>query len=69
LIAVRDNGVGFPTEKIESVLSGAYRGGIGLVNVHQRLMNAFGTGITIKSAGGEGTEISFRIPTMKENNT
>lgn len=68
MIAVRDNGVGFPPEKIEPVLSGAYRGGIGLVNVHQRLKNAFGTGLEITSVAGEGTEVRLRIPSagMKE---
>ncbi|WP_027087549.1 histidine kinase [Cohnella panacarvi] len=68
LISIRDNGVGFPQEKIDAVLSGTHRGGIGLVNVHQRLRNAFGTGLTIKSTVGEGTEVSFRVPAMKEDN-
>ncbi len=68
LISIRDNGVGFPQEKIDAVLSGTHRGGIGLVNVHQRLRNAFGTGLTIKSKVGEGTEVSFRVPAMKEEN-
>ncbi|MFC5530543.1 response regulator [Cohnella yongneupensis] len=68
-IVVRDNGVGFPKEKIEPILSGTYRGGIGLVNVHQRLMNAFGTGLEITGTAGEGTEIRFRIPAaVKEDN-
>ncbi|MFD0671213.1 ATP-binding protein [Cohnella sp. GCM10027633] len=65
-IAVRDNGVGFPPEKIEPVLSGTYRGGIGLVNVHQRLMNAYGAGLAITSVAGEGTEVRLRIPLKKE---
>lgn len=68
LISVRDNGVGFPQDKIDAVLSGTHRGGIGLVNVHQRLINAFGTGLTIKSTAGEGAEVSFRVPAMKEDN-
>lgn len=68
LISIRDNGVGFPQEKIDAVLSGTHRGGIGLVNVHQRIRNAFGTGLTIKSTVGEGTEVSFKVPVMKEDN-
>ncbi|MBO9600570.1 MAG: histidine kinase [Cohnella sp.] len=67
LISVRDNGVGFPQEKIDAVLSGTHRGGIGLVNVHQRLRNAFGSGLSIKSTLGEGTEVSFSVPAMKED--
>ncbi|QJD87020.1 response regulator [Cohnella herbarum] len=62
-VIVRDDGVGFKPEKIESVLSGAYRSGIGLFNVHRRLINAHGTGLNISSETGAGTEVSFRIPT------
>jgi two-component system sensor histidine kinase ChiS len=65
-IAVRDNGVGFPPGKIEEVLSGANRTGIGLLNVHRRLLNAYGTGLMIDSMAGVGTEIRFRIPSGKE---
>jgi two-component system sensor histidine kinase ChiS len=65
-IKVTDNGVGFAPEKLESVLSGTYRSGIGLMNVHRRLINAHGTGLTITSEEGLGTEVSFRIPSVKE---
>lgn len=67
LIAVRDNGVGMQQDKIDALLSGTHRGGIGVLNVHQRLLNAFGTGLTIKSTVGEGTEVSFHVPTLKED--
>lgn len=67
MVAVRDNGIGFPPEKVKAVLSGTYRGGIGLVNVHQRLLNAYGTGLEITSVAGEGTEVRLRIPAMKED--
>jgi sensor histidine kinase YesM len=65
-VKVRDDGVGFPPGKIESVLSGAYRAGIGLFNVHRRLINAHGSGLNIASEAGAGTEVSFRIPKAKE---
>lgn len=64
-IAVRDDGVGFPPGKKETVLSGSYRSGIGLLNVHRRLLNAYGEGLEIHSVEGEGTEICFRIPTKQ----
>lgn len=66
-IAVRDNGVGMTPDKAEAVLSGKHRGGIGVVNVHQRLVNAYGVGLRIVSTVGEGTEVSFRVPLAKED--
>lgn len=65
-ISVRDNGVGMTRDKADAVLSGKHRGGIGVVNVHQRLVNAYGVGLRIVSTVGEGTEVSFRIPLAKE---
>ncbi|WP_181907284.1 response regulator [Cohnella lupini] len=65
-IIVRDDGVGFASDKIEAVLSGTYRSGIGLLNVHRRLLNTFGEGLIIESKEGLGTEVSFRIPAAKE---
>jgi two-component system, sensor histidine kinase ChiS len=67
-IKVKDDGVGFASDKLEAVLSGTYRSGIGLMNVHRRLISAHGSGLTIKSEVGFGTEVSFRIPRVKEEN-
>ncbi len=64
-IAVRDNGAGMPPEKRAAVLAGTYRGGIGLVNVNRRLKNAYVEGISIESAEGAGTLVSFRIPAVQ----
>ncbi|MCD9020822.1 response regulator [Cohnella silvisoli] len=66
LIKVRDDGVGFAPGRLEAVMSGDYRAGIGLMNVHRRLINAHGSGLKIVSEAGLGTEVSFRIPIMKE---
>ncbi|XID92751.1 histidine kinase [Paenibacillaceae bacterium WGS1546] len=65
-VTVKDDGVGFPPGKIEAVLSGEYRSGIGLSNVDRRLKNAYGTGLTIRSEPGEGTEVGFLIAEPKE---
>jgi len=65
-VTVRDDGVGFPPGRLEEVLSGDYRAGIGVSNVHKRLMNAYGTGISIVSDAGSGTEVSFFVPGHKE---
>ncbi|WP_219641845.1 response regulator [Cohnella sp. CFH 77786] len=61
-ISVRDNGVGIPPLKKAAILDGTYRSGIGLVNVNRRLTSVYGSGLSIDSAEGEGTEVSFRIP-------
>jgi len=66
LICVQDDGVGIPDDKKEAILSGAYRSGIGLVNVNRRLVNTYGSGLRIESEAGQGTEVSFRIPAAKE---
>jgi len=65
-IKVKDDGVGFPPGRLEAVLSGGYRSGIGLMNVHRRLLNTYGTGLRIESVEGAGSEVSFWIPTAKE---
>ncbi len=68
LLSVIDNGAGIAKERIKSLLTNrvvSVNGtGIGLYNVHQRLINLFGpqAGLKIKSIRGIGTKISFVIP-------
>lgn len=62
IIHVHDNGEGFPAEKLEPILSGSYRQGIGMVNVHRRLKHAYGQGLRIESVPGQGTTVSFSVP-------
>jgi len=63
LITVSDNGPGIP----ESIISGLYDGkvlsGVGLENVHKRLISIYGenNGLKILS-GSEGTKIIVEIP-------
>ncbi|MFC5470679.1 response regulator [Cohnella suwonensis] len=67
-VRVIDDGVGFPPGKAEAVLSGDARaGGIGLRNVHRRLINVYGAGLEIASEQGVGTEVGFAIPTIRTN--
>jgi len=40
--------------------------GIGLYNVHTRLIRTFGHGLTIDSKVGAGTRICFDIPLAEE---
>jgi LytS/YehU family sensor histidine kinase len=65
-IVVSDDGVGIPPGQLAHVLeryvgSGA---GVGLDNVHRRLVTLFGprAGLRIESEPGTGTTVSFRVP-------
>lgn len=82
-IAVSDDGPGMPEERAgeiaERLTSGSARaadgeksGGLGIVNVHRRILLYFGasapasTGLTVESRVGEGTRFVFEIPDAKE---
>lgn len=67
-IVVRDDGIGMSERTKGGLLHPGGRGhGIGLYNVHRRLQLYYGEryGLCVKSQGGEGTEISIRIPMEK----
>jgi two-component system LytT family sensor kinase len=65
-VSVADDGVGIPNDQIASVLQrGEGTGlGLGLNNVHQRLLGAFGprSGLQIASTPGTGTTVAFWVP-------
>jgi two-component system LytT family sensor kinase len=65
-IGVHDDGVGIPAEKVPHVLDrGVGTGaGIGLDNVHRRLITLFGpqAGLRISSVPHQGTTVVFRVP-------
>jgi signal transduction histidine kinase len=65
LIEVTDDGVGMTEEVRSSLLengASAYqtRRGVGIMNIHRRLLYYTGQGLTIVSAEGLGTKVSFR---------
>lgn len=62
VVRVVDDGVGFPKEAADAITAGRYRGGIGLTNVHRRLLHTYGRGLSIRSEPGGGTEVAFEIP-------
>jgi len=66
-IEVRDDGVGFPDGRAEAVLTGTHDGGIGLSNVHRRLLAQYGRGLEIESAPDAGSRVSFLIPIKEES--
>jgi len=67
-IFVRDDGIGISSFKMRGILEGEHdehgETGLGLINVHQRLLGLYGKGLLIESTLGTGTIISFRVPTQ-----
>ena len=65
-ISIIDDGVGIDPGKMHSVLERGFGAGlgIGLNNVHQRLIGSFGprSGLQIASAQGTGTTVAFWVP-------
>ncbi len=69
-IVVRDDGIGIPPEKLDSILTGDSGNGkglfkqVGLANVHKRLQLVFGSeyGLFVESKVNEYTAVTVRIP-------
>ncbi len=65
-ISVIDDGVGIAADTMHGVLDRGFGAGLGLGlnNVHQRLIGAFGprSGLQIASAEGSGTTVAFWVP-------
>jgi len=60
---IRDDGVGIFEEKLLGLLNGtSEKQGIGIHNIHKRLLQYYGEGLKINSTEGEGTSITFSIP-------
>ncbi|WP_304508704.1 ATP-binding protein [Anaerotignum sp.] len=66
LLIVEDDGVGINPERISKLLQHEVAGvGIGLYNVHQRMLAIYGHGIEMESQPGVGTKVWMRIPEME----
>ena len=58
---VSDDGVGIEPERIQTLLSGKDdKQGVGMINIHRRLIKYYGEGLRLQS--GNGTTVTFRIP-------
>ncbi|MEC0368927.1 hybrid sensor histidine kinase/response regulator [Paenibacillus chibensis] len=72
LLTVEDDGIGMP-DGARTLLSKEEepKGGIGLRNIHLRLVKLFGTGVEIGSGVEGGTKVTIRIPkdTIKEGSS
>ena len=72
--AVEDNGVGIPPQRLEAIRRDLAAGlivsrdGYGIYNVQERIRLYFGedAGLTIESATGVGTRVSFTIPVISQ---
>lgn len=63
LLTVDDDGVGLDPELIPRLLRNEVDGvGIGLYNVHKRMMAIYGHGLEIESQQGYGTKVKLKIP-------
>lgn len=63
VIVVQDDGVGIPAEKCAHILSKEEGStGVGLKNIHRRLMLQYGQGLNVASKEGVGTRITMTIP-------
>lgn len=61
---VKDDGIGISPERIPVLLEGLEKSqGVGIINIHKRLIKHYGKGLTIISTLNCGTSISFIIPT------
>ncbi len=61
-VSVEDDGKGIPPEELETLLTPGAGRGIGLWNIDKRLKKLSGKGLTIESAPGKGTKVSYIIP-------
>lgn len=62
-VVVTDDGVGISDERKQHLLDTAEtREGVGLINIHRRLLSLYGNGVEISSALDGGTKISFTVP-------
>ena len=62
-LEIKDDGLGIEDEKLELLLSvDRMEKGVGLLNIHHRLLKLYGRGLDITSKVGMGTSVKFVIP-------
>lgn len=66
-ISVEDDGPGMP-ERARTLLSteAEGKGGVGLRNIHQRMLRLYGTGVEIESGSESGAKVTLRIPRVSK---
>ena len=65
LFTVKDDGIGISPERIPVLLEGSEKNqGVGIINIHKRLIKYYGKGLIIISSLNCGTSINFSIPAI-----
>jgi sensor histidine kinase YesM len=67
-VVVSDDGIGMTEERAANLLggSGEAAGGVGVINIHRRLLALFGQGLSIESEPGRGTTVRFLVPRERD---
>ncbi len=61
-VAVEDDGLGIPADRLDHILTANAGRGIGLWNINRRLIKLYGRGLMIDSTPGKGTKVYYIIP-------
>lgn len=61
-LSVCDDGVGMALNPGDSMLPVREKPGVGLANIHKRLLGHYGKGLSITSSPGQGTTVTFSVP-------
>ncbi|MCR2806639.1 hybrid sensor histidine kinase/response regulator [Paenibacillus soyae] len=69
VISVEDDGVGMEPSLEQTIFTREPEGegGVGLRNIHKRLIRQFGAGLSLVSESGRGTKVSLSVPKAPEN--
>jgi len=60
---IKDDGVGMREKRVGALeISADQKAGIGLLNIHKRLLKHYGEGLKITSVMGQGTSVTFSLP-------
>ena len=62
LICVADDGVGMSEQKIAELMGETETEGVGIRNIHKRMLVLYGHGLQIESTLGRGTSVTMVIP-------
>jgi sensor histidine kinase YesM len=65
-VEIEDDGVGMDKDLVERLLDARGKQGVGLANIHKRLLSLYGEGLSIDSEPGRGTRVSFTVPAQAE---
>ncbi|MCX7843127.1 MAG: ATP-binding protein [Clostridia bacterium] len=66
IIVVEDDGAGIKPDILSRLLATESEGsGVGIRNIHKRLLALYGKGLAIESDPGKGTKVTIEIPVIK----